>query len=341
MKTRYLTLTLALALAVAATPCFAGAKTRSSAGGRSGGGSRSVGAVSRHSGPSRAVSSPRSGGAIARHPGGTHGRIDSGHRYYRGGHNYGRHNYRPSYYGYWGWPYGYYGYYGLYDGWYPGYWGGYYGWGPRPYYSVHVRSYGSIRLQVHPKDAEVLVDGGYAGTVDDFDGIFQRLHVRPGRHELTFRCEGYKTHHMRAYAPFDGTLRIRYEMERGPSNEETSSVVGRPSDDDPEEDAPAIAAGSDSDRDDEAEETDEPAAEAAPRPATAEVKLEVQPADAAVYIDGKFAGNADDVDDLRLPPGRHRIEVVRPGRTTFEKDIEVSAGQSLVLKVALDKTTES
>ena len=32
-----------------------------------------------------------------------------------------------------------------------------------------------------PSEARVYVDGYYAGTVDDFDGLFQRLNVSPGR----------------------------------------------------------------------------------------------------------------------------------------------------------------
>ena len=39
----------------------------------------------------------------------------------------------------------------------------------------------SLRIEVKPKEAEVFVDGFYAGIVDDFDGTFQRLNVPPGR----------------------------------------------------------------------------------------------------------------------------------------------------------------
>lgn len=42
----------------------------------------------------------------------------------------------------------------------------------------------SLRLQVSPKETEVFVDGYYAGTVDDFDGMFQRLHLERGEHEV-------------------------------------------------------------------------------------------------------------------------------------------------------------
>ena len=33
----------------------------------------------------------------------------------------------------------------------------------------------AVRLEVTPKEAEVYVDGYYAGIVDDFNGTFQRL----------------------------------------------------------------------------------------------------------------------------------------------------------------------
>ena len=39
----------------------------------------------------------------------------------------------------------------------------------------------SLRIQVPQRDAEVYIDGYYAGRVDNFDGTFQRLHHRAGR----------------------------------------------------------------------------------------------------------------------------------------------------------------
>ena len=51
----------------------------------------------------------------------------------------------------------------------------------------------SVRLDVKPKEAEVYVDGYYAGVVDDFDGTFQRLRVEPGEHEIELWLDGYRT----------------------------------------------------------------------------------------------------------------------------------------------------
>ena len=93
-------------------------------------------------------------------------------------------------YGSYGYPYGYgsYGYpaygYGSYG--YPAY--GYpYAYGVRPY-----RAYGGVRITDAPRDAEVLVDGYYAGIVDDFDGVFQHLDLEAGPHRIEIRARGYQ-----------------------------------------------------------------------------------------------------------------------------------------------------
>ena len=58
-----------------------------------------------------------------------------------------------------------------------------------------------------------------------------------------------------------------------------------------------------------------------------QLKLSVRPADASVYVDGAFRGSGREVSLLALPPGRHRIEVVRPGFSTVERDVEITAGE--------------
>jgi hypothetical protein len=65
---------------------------------------------------------------------------------------------------------------------YPGYYsrGGGYGYG---YYAIPSGfTYGSLRIIDAPRHAQVFVDGYYAGIVDDYDGVFQRLNLEPGRH---------------------------------------------------------------------------------------------------------------------------------------------------------------
>ena len=53
---------------------------------------------------------------------------------------------------------------------------------------------------------------------------------------------------------------------------------------------------------------------------TGRVRLEVRPDDASVYVDDEFRGTARDARILNLPPGRHLIELVRPGFATERRE---------------------
>jgi hypothetical protein len=90
----------------------------------------------------------------------------------------------PGYYGY-GYPaYGYFGYG------YPGYAYPAYGY---PGYVAAYRPFGGVRIDVPQRDAEVYVDGYFAGVVDDYDGAFQQLNLEPGTHRLEIRGAGFET----------------------------------------------------------------------------------------------------------------------------------------------------
>jgi hypothetical protein len=52
--------------------------------------------------------------------------------------------------------------------------------------------YGGIRIEGAVRNAEVYVDGGYAGVVDNFDGTFQRLQLEPGTHTVEIRARSYR-----------------------------------------------------------------------------------------------------------------------------------------------------
>ena len=97
-------------------------------------------------------------------------------------------------------PGGYYGGYGYYDPWgygSSGYYGGYYdpwygGYPTYPQSSYTSSDEGSLKLKIKPRDGEVYVDGYFVGVVDDFDGIFQRLHIESGTHRIEVRAPGYE-----------------------------------------------------------------------------------------------------------------------------------------------------
>jgi hypothetical protein len=51
---------------------------------------------------------------------------------------------------------------------------------------------GELRIDVEPKQAQVFVDGYYAGLVDDFDGIFQSLRLEDGEYQVEIVQPGFE-----------------------------------------------------------------------------------------------------------------------------------------------------
>lgn len=295
----------------------------------------------------------------------------SGHRDSYGNeyNHYGRYG-SYGYGGYYGYPYSSY-YYSPYAYWgYPGYGGGLgygygygygaygygygdnYGYAPAPYYGGgggggyrQGNDGEQIRTLVDPAKTRVYVDGYYAGVADDFDGMFQRLNVSPGRHDITLKLEGYASHTFSVYPGGGETIKLRWDMVKGTG--ETRETIGeeyaRPVDQGrdparatlqnepprprPEPGREVDSAPPDSPR------NDQPVIQM-PQAGRGEILFDILPLDASVYIDGEFHGKASQLTQVQLPFGRHRVEVVRPGYRTEETEINVDAeGRKLVVKL--------
>lgn len=74
---------------------------------------------------------------------------------------------------------------------------------------------------------------------------------------------------------------------------------------------------------------------------TAELKVDVDPDRAAVFVDDRFLGHAGELGgafhSMLLSPGKHRIKVALPGYQTFETEVTLVAGQKSVVKTDLAK----
>jgi hypothetical protein len=74
---------------------------------------------------------------------------------------------------------------------------------------------------------------------------------------------------------------------------------------------------------------------------TAELKLTVQPARAAVFLDNNYIGHAGElggsVHSLLISPGKHHIKIELPGYQTFETEVDLLAGQKSEVKTELVK----
>jgi hypothetical protein len=53
-------------------------------------------------------------------------------------------------------------------------------------------AYGGVALEITPYDADVFVDGQYAGKVQDFDGTTQPLTLAAGTHRIEIQAPGYQ-----------------------------------------------------------------------------------------------------------------------------------------------------
>jgi len=354
--TRRMAVALGVLLLATAGTARAGDDKAVHRGGGDGGGSHASGAADRHpSGDAHAASgSSSSGGSYSteaasrsgaelRHPRPGTG---TGGRYFGRGYYGSPFYYRPYGYGY----YPYDSFYGsLYYGYSPYYYSGFYGYSP--YYYGYGRSgygygygyrTGSMRLLVEPKEARVYVDGYYAGIVDDFDGLFQRLNISPGRHEIMFKLDGFRSYRVRVYVPLDQTVKIHYKMVPGAGGEIDDATVGVPGED-PRYDSrydPRYDERSD-DRDrDRYDARDQGRSEGYDRAESADMgtlRCDVQPPDASIYVDGDFKGTGRQLRALSLPAGRHRVEIVRPGYRTVEREVEIRPGHTTDLGVDLER----
>jgi hypothetical protein len=76
---------------------------------------------------------------------------------------------------------------------------------------------------------------------------------------------------------------------------------------------------------------------------TGQVKLEVTPDRAAVFVDEKFVGYVHEFGGVEramlIAPGKHHIKIELPGYRTFETDISVEANQKVSVKTELEKAS--
>lgn len=107
---------------------------------------------------------------------------------------YGSGLYGGLYYGNWGYPYSWGLGYRYAPYWGPGYINSGLGYYPGYTYPGYVtgRLSGGIRIDLDIRDAQVYVDGYYAGVVDDFDGSMQAVRLEPGPHRIEIEREGFE-----------------------------------------------------------------------------------------------------------------------------------------------------
>jgi PEGA domain len=206
-----------------------------------------------------------------------------------------------------------------------------YPWYPYPFYPLQgpgLSPYGyygpdpttSVRLQVTPRETDVYVDGYLAGTVDNFDGFFQRLRLPPGAHAIVLYLDGYRTARQDLLLSPGGSFKIRHEMVPLAADE---TAEPRPSTATPPLQSPPSAGPT------------------GPPPASAlgfgMLAVRVQPADAEILVDGEhWRGPQGQVRLLlQVAEGTHQVEIRKEGYQSFATQVQTRAGETEDLNVSL------
>ena len=217
---------------------------------------------------------------------------------------------------------------------------------PPPFgYPVRYDISSSVRIVATPRDAEVYVDGYYAGVVDDFDGFFQRLHVPPGAHEITLYHDGDRRVHQKVYLTPRSSQKFSYTMvplAAGEPNEPRPATPPPPSGQPQQPGAPYPPSYPPQRT---PQRLPPPGVPTGPPPpsSTADssrsgtLSIRVQPANAEIHVDGeRWRGpEADEHLVVQLSEGTHHVEVQKDGYQKFSADIQVRRGETTPLNVSL------
>jgi hypothetical protein len=211
-------------------------------------------------------------------------------------------------------------YYHPYFGFYYGpYYGPFYPYAGPYRWPDHYMS-GAIRTKVTPRDTEVYVNGYFAGIVDDFDGVFQRLYLPAGEYTVTLRLSGYASFSRDVLVRRGDTLDISHTMLRLPTGQTDTPP-------------PSISA--------VPEVLPDPPGPGAAQPASpyGMLALRLVPIDAQVTIDGQawtaIAGLPEIV--VHLAAGWHQVDVRKAGYQPFSTRVELTPGQTTRLAVSLTR----
>lgn len=174
---------------------------------------------------------------------------------------------------------------------------------------------GSVRVDVSPKNADVYVDGFYAGIVSDFNGIFHHLTMTAGPHVIEMRKTGLEPLAVEIYVQPNHTITYRAAMQSvqaGSAADETESGLDTPA-----------------------------AVGTTPAAVPGDLYFDVTPKDARVYIDGYYVGTVGDWDGRRqrltLASGAHHVELQAADYEPVQFDITIESRQTTTYRTAMTR----
>ena len=277
----------------------------------------------------------------------------------------------------WGWGWGW-GGWGWGASWgYPAYGYPYYGY-PYGYgngYGNGRVSFARVKTDVDPEEARLSLDGKLIGTADDFDGYPDYLYLGKGHYKLEFVLDGYETKVIELDAEPGTTVRIDSKMSKIPGAKQygsygdvkveggirrffvkRNSAAAPPESNDVRpysypESYPPPSGGRDQNGDVQKAPAQNWRENPPPRPESSQsaypptrsdksrLSLVVSPPDAAVYIDDRFVGTAEELGSLptglAVSAGKHTVTVSRPGFQDQSMDVQIEPGATQKVEISL------
>ena len=240
-------------------------------------------------------------------------------------------------------------------------------------------AWAGVKTDVSPEEARVFLDGRYIGTADDFDGYPDLLYLQAkGHYRLEFQLEGFEPQTVDVDAQPGALVKIENKLAKIPGAKQYGSYdtpvpeggvqryFGKQKDgttgpnvleapvDEYQDDWRPQGGSSGSYSNDPRPISADPSSPSSPEPGIVgqspapapsstrgRIVFRVQPDDAAIYLDDRFAGTGEELSTLgrglQVTAGPHEVFVSRPG---FESDavmVDVAPGGSETVEVNLRK----
>lgn len=194
-----------------------------------------------------------------------------------------------------------------------------------------------VTLDVEPDDAAVLLNGKWIGEAYEFSKTESAIRLASKNNEIIIKKEGYVEEVIDLYEFSTRRIRVRMKLHRDkdympPKTAKKPRPPARPT--------PATTAKNPAYTPKPAPERKMPAQAEDPQPGnvkTVSVSLKVTPEESSIYMNGKFWGISPKdgkIRNLRLKPGKYVFEVVKPGYTSYKKEIRIkNSTQNLTINL--------
>jgi len=186
-----------------------------------------------------------------------------------------------------------------------------------------------ITFLIDPDDAQILLNGRFIGEAYEFSKPKSALKVTSRKNEIIIKKKGFAEEAIDLYEYTTKEIIIKMKLKEEKDYLPEKKMI-KPTE---ETKKPAL----DKKKPEyipktlpEKEPTKNLKEEKMMTVKTVSFKLDIQPPDSVIYINGKFWGitpESGTIQNLKLIPGKYKIEILKPGYKTVVKMVEVKVSQ--------------